>query len=91
MELRGRDRESDEVEAAKLEGWLAEFTQRLEQANNDEGQLRALQAELAAQRKDVQGLDAKWSTVQSRFQHYLKDVEQPQDKNVDNGSLVSKI
>ncbi|XP_065334491.1 dystrophin, isoforms A/C/F/G/H-like isoform X2 [Cloeon dipterum] len=88
MELRGKDRESDEVEAAKLEGWLAEFTQRLEEANNDEGQLRALQAEFAAQRKDVQGLDAKWATVQSKFQHYLKDIEQPQEKSVEPGQSV---
>ncbi|XP_059471691.1 dystrophin, isoforms A/C/F/G/H isoform X3 [Neocloeon triangulifer] len=88
MELRGLSRESDKAEATKLEGWLAEFTQRLEQANNDEGQLRTLQAELAAQRKDVQGLDAKWSTVQSNFQHYLKDIEKPQEKSIESGQLV---
>lgn len=88
IELRGRDRESDEAEADKLEGWLAEFTQRLEQANNDEGQLRVLQAELAAQRQDVQGLvDGKLANAQGNF--YQKDAEKPLDKNIHNDSLVN--
>ncbi|KAF4520359.1 hypothetical protein B566_EDAN009882, partial [Ephemera danica] len=83
LQLRGgRERsatpEDEADQAARLERWLAEFSRRLEQANNDEGQLRALQAELSAQRRDIENLDvARWSSVQTRFQHYLKDVEAP--------------
>jgi hypothetical protein len=87
--LRSRDRESDEAEADKLEGWLAEFTERLEQANNDEGQLRVLQAELAAQRQDVQGLvEGKFSSAQG---NYSKEAEKPLDKNGDDSLVLDSM